>query len=135
MLTRFVLREMRTSVTAEDWDGGVSSVCVGCTFRALNNTPGVARRLVTFLLRQKSNQKRRTRRAAFCFCFFVAAISAAAAFIEPVAARKLALTFNRYLHHRVAQTGSRRRPPIVSKNSVGAEGYSILSPIYFHLSF
>jgi hypothetical protein len=36
--------------------------------------PGVARRLVTFLLRQKSNEKRRTRRATFYFYFFVAAI-------------------------------------------------------------
>jgi cbb3-type cytochrome oxidase subunit 3 len=41
------------------------------------------------LLRQKSNQKRRTRRAAFLFLFFVAAISAAYR-----AARKLAFTFN-----------------------------------------
>jgi hypothetical protein len=84
--------------------------------------PGGSPAAFTFLLRQKSNQKRRTRRAAFCFCFFVAAISAAAAFIEPVAARKLALTFNSNLHHRVAQTGSRRRPPIGSKNSDGADG-------------
>jgi hypothetical protein len=81
----------------------------------------------TFLLRQKSNQKRRTRRAAFCFCFFVAAISVAAAFIEPAAVRKRALTLISNLNHRVAQTGSRRRPPTVSKNSVGADGWAIQS--------
>jgi hypothetical protein len=46
------------------------------------------------LLRQKSKQKRRTRRAAFCFGFFVADIFVVTAFIEPAAARKLALTFN-----------------------------------------
>jgi hypothetical protein len=85
--------------------------------------PGVARRLVTFLLRQKSNQKRRTRRAAFYFCFFVAAIFAAAAFIEPVAARKLAFTFNSNLKYRVAQTlladGPRQAAEIASAQMGG----------------
>jgi uncharacterized protein YjeT (DUF2065 family) len=60
--------------------------------------PGAARRLVTFLLRQKSNQKRRTRGAVFCFFGFVVAdISVVAALIEPAAARKLAGTFNQKL--------------------------------------
>jgi hypothetical protein len=86
------------------------------------SVPGAARRLVSFLLRQKSHQKRRTRRTAFCFCFFVADISAVNR-----AARKLALTFISNLHHRVAHTGSRRRPPIHNKNISGAEGWATLS--------
>jgi hypothetical protein len=56
------------------------------------------------------------------FGFFVAAIFAAYR-----AARKLALTFNSNLNHRVAQTCAHRRPPIGSKNISGAEGSVIHS--------
>jgi hypothetical protein len=79
-------------------EGGYGCKLVGSysvTAGVMLKVPGVARRLVTFLLRQKSNQKRRTHRAAFLFFGFVVAdIFVVTAFIEPAAARKLALTFN-----------------------------------------
>ena len=88
---------------------------------------GAPRRLVTFLATpRKVSKRRRALCAAFCFCFFVAAISAVYR-----AVRKLAFTLISKLNHRVAQTGSRRRPPpIASKNSGGEDGSVVLSSIW-----
>jgi hypothetical protein len=75
-----------------------------------------------FCFAKKVTKKGEPAALFFVFVFFVAAISA-----DYRAARKLAVTFISNLNHRVAQTGSRRRPPIVSKNIVGAEGWAIRS--------